>query len=106
MEQGDHSECPIELRDCPEHYQQNPEPSGDELTADSFMAALTDAGKPRCECGCANAHPEDVRGHCVWCLHVYVSFNAKIEAQHFLNFCPGAPEELREAAQLRLARLN
>jgi hypothetical protein len=105
MENGDHSECPIELRACPEHQHQLPVLSDDELS--EFVGDLTsDAKKPRCECGCADAHPEDVVGFCVWCSHVYVSYNAKVEAQHFSNLCAGAPEELREAAQRKLARLD
>jgi hypothetical protein len=38
--------------------------------------------------------------------HVYVSYDAKTEAQHFSYFCPGAPEEIRQAAQSKLARLD
>jgi catechol 2,3-dioxygenase-like lactoylglutathione lyase family enzyme len=105
MEQGDHSECPIELRACPEHHRQLPVLSADELS-DFFGHLSSDAEKPRCECGCADAHPEVVVGYCVWCSHVYVSYDAKTEAQHFLYFCSGAPEEIREAAQSKLARLD
>jgi hypothetical protein len=105
MEDGDHSECPIELRACPEHQGQLLELSDDELSA--FVGDLTsNAEKPRCECGCADANPEDVVGYCVWCSHVYVSYSPKTEAQHFANFCPGAPAELRVAAKSRLARLH
>ena len=105
MEDGDHSECPIELRACPEHQRQLLELSDDELSA--FVGDLTsNAESPRCQCGCADANPEDVVGSCVWCSHVYVSYSPKIEDQHFANYCPGAPEELREAAKSRLARFN
>ena len=107
MEQGDHTECPVELRDCPEHFEQNPEPSDDDLTPNYFLqAAAHGAERPRCECGCAAAHHEDVVGYCVWCSHVYVSYDTKVEAQHFSSFCSGAPEELRQASRLRLGRLN
>jgi hypothetical protein len=104
MENGDHIECPIELRACPEHHRELPALSDDELS--EFVGDLTsNAENLRCECGCADAHPEDVVGYCVWCSHVYVSYSPKTEAQHFLS-CPGAPAELRVAAKSRLARLN
>ena len=105
MEDGDHTECPIELRACPEHHQQRPVLSDDELS-DFFGHLSSDAEKPHCECGCAAAHHEEVVGFCVWCSHVYVSYDTKTEAQHFLYFCPGAPEELFKAAQQKLARLD
>jgi len=107
MEDGDHTECPVELRDCPEHFEQNPEPSDDDLTPNYFLqAAAHGAERPRCECGCAAALQEDVVGSCVWCSHVYVRYNARTEAEHFLYHCSGAPEELRQAAQSRLTRLD
>jgi hypothetical protein len=106
MEDGDHSECPVELRACPEHQRQLPVSPDDELLSDFFRHLPGDAEKPRCECGCAHAHHEEVVGYCVWCSHVYVSYDAKTEAQHFSNFCAGAPAELREAAQSKLARLD
>jgi len=107
MEEGNHSECPIELRACPEHQGQLPEPSDDDLTPNYFLqAAAHGAERPRCECGCAAALQEDVVGSCVWCSHVYVRYNARTEAEHFLYHCSGAPEELRQAAQSRLTRLE
>jgi hypothetical protein len=107
METGDHSECPVELRACPEHQRQLPaSSSGDKLFSDFFGHLPSDSEKPRCECGCADADREEVVGFCLWCSHVYVSYNAKVEAQHFANFCPGAPAEIREAAQQKLARLD
>ena len=106
MEDGDHSECPIELRACSEHHGQLPVSSNGEFVSDFFGDLPSESEKPPCECGCANAHHEEVVGFCVWCSHVYVSYNTKVEAQHFLHFCPGAPAELREAAQLKLARFD
>ena len=108
MEQGNHSECPIELRACPEHQDvQLPESADDELTPNYFKAAAHGAAqRPHCKCGCAAAHPEAIVGSCVWCSHVYDSYNTKIEAQHFSDFCPGAPAQLRDVAQQKLGRLN
>jgi hypothetical protein len=77
------------------------------LTPNYFLqAAAHGAERPHCDCGCVDAHPEHGVGHCVWCSHVYVRYDAKTEAQHFLNFCAGAPEELRQVAQQKLARLD
>jgi hypothetical protein len=103
---ADHSECPIELRACPEHQGQLPESSDDELFADVLRDLPSEAAKQPCECGCADAHREEVVGSCVWCSHVYVTFDAKTEARHFSKFCAGAPAEMREAAQSRLGRLE
>lgn len=105
MDGGEHSECPVELRACPEHPQPPVSPS-DELFSGAFGHLPSDAEKPHCECGCADAHPEDIVGFCVWCSHVYISYDAKTEAQHFLDLCPGAPQEIREAAHSKLARLD
>lgn len=106
MEDGDHTECPVELRACPEHHEQLPESPDGELSSGLFGNLPSDAERPHCKCGCADAHHEKVVGFCVWCSHVYVSYDAKTEAQHFLYFCSGAPEEIRKAAQSRLARLD
>jgi hypothetical protein len=108
MESGaDHSECFVEMRDCPEHFEQNPQPSDDDLPPNYFLrAAAHRAERPHCKCGCADAHPENAVGHCVWCNHVYLCYTPKTEAQHFSDFCDGAPEELREASRLKLARLD
>jgi hypothetical protein len=57
---------------------------------------------PHCECGCADADPEDVTGWCFWCDHVYVEYTRTTEDQHFARHCPDAPEELRENAKKRL----
>lgn len=107
MESGaDHRECFVEMRDCPEHQGQLSASSDDELPSGLSWNLPRNAEKPRCECGCADAHHEDVVGFCVWCSHVYASYDAKTEAQHFSKLCPGAPTELREASQLKLGRLN
>ncbi len=108
MEQGDHSECPVELRACPEHQDvQLPASSNSELSPNYFKAAAHGAAeRPNCECGCSDTKPEEIVGSCVWCGHVYVSFDAVTQARHFSNFCAGAPGELREASRLKLARLT
>lgn len=106
MEYGDHSECAVELRDCAEHQGQLPESPDDEMPSGLSWNLPRNAEKPRCECGCVNAHSKEVVGSCVWCSHVYVRYNARVEAEHFLYHCSEAPEELRMVSQAKLARLN
>jgi hypothetical protein len=105
MEQGDHSECPVELRACPEH-QQPRDSSEDEFFLTLVRDSLSDSEKLRCECGCAEAQAEEVVGRCVWCSHVYITYDTMTEIQHFLNLCPGAPEEIRKVVKLKLGRVN
>jgi hypothetical protein len=57
-----------------------------------------------CQCGCTDADRGDVVGFCLWCDHVYVKYNHRIENQHFANHCSGAPQELKDSARARLAR--
>jgi hypothetical protein len=107
MEEGDHTECFVELRDCPEHQGQLPESPDDELSPNYFKAAAHGAAeRPHCECGCSDTKPEEIVGSCVWCSHVYVTFDAATEARHFLYNCSGAPDELRMVSQVKLAGLN
>lgn len=58
---------------------------------------------PHCECGCADADPDNVTAWCMWCAHVYVEYNSMTEDQHFAHHCPEAPQELKDSATKRLA---
>src|ERR1700682_639437 len=71
MEHGDHSQCRIELRSCPQHKDeaarsiseakaQKPDPSSIQRLQQ----------RPHCECGCAEAESRIV-GLCLWCDHIY-----------------------------------
>jgi hypothetical protein len=104
MEQGDHSECPVELRPCPEHKDETEQ----EMTAIESTAVEIDFTSlcekrehPRlqCQCGCADADPDKVVGWCLWCGHGYVEYNPEIEDHHFAYHCPEAPENLRQAVR-------
>ena len=103
MEEGDHSDCPVELRACPEHKDETEQ----QMTAVESTAVKIDFSvlcqkreQPRlhCECGCADADPGTVVGFCLWCDHVYVDYSPKIQDQHFAYDCPGAPEKLKQAS--------
>ena len=109
MEGNDHSDCPVELRPCPEHKAETEQ----QMTAIESTAVEIDftglcekREQPRlhCQCGCADADPGTVVGWCLWCNHGYVEYNPKIENRHFAFHCPGAPERLKQASLARLAK--
>jgi hypothetical protein len=92
MNEGDHSDCPIELRACPEHpYELAPMAPIDsnavaiEFPAD-FETKVKDAVEQAAMSGAA----------CLWCGYGYDEYDATAEAEHFSHGCPNAPEELRE----------
>src|SRR5690348_3384425 len=85
MEGHDHSDCPLEIRPCPEH---EAEAMADE---DSQPAIL---GEPRgpvphCRCGCADIDASQVVGWCLWCDHTYVKWDLRIQDEHTANHCFG-----------------
>jgi len=109
MEGHDHSDCPVELRACPEHKDE----TGQQMTAIESTAVEIDftslcqkREQPRlhCQCGCADADPGTVVGWCLWCNHGYVEYNPKIENRHFAFHCPGAPKKLKQASLAGLAK--
>jgi hypothetical protein len=104
MEENDHSECPVELRACPEHEAEAAR-SVAEAMASEPAPSLIDKWqqRPHCECGCAEAESNTFVGWCLHCTHVYVDYSPEIEDLHFAKYCPGAPEELKESARERLA---
>ena len=109
MEQGDHSECPVELKACPKHKdateQQVAEPESGSVQIDfSTLSPERQQSRPHCDCGCADADPGNVVGFCLWCDHVYVEYTPKIADKHFAHHCPGAPDKLKQASLARLAK--
>jgi len=105
MEGQDHSECPVELRACPEHEAEAARAIAEAMSAEPDPAAVEKwQERPSCECGCAEAERSGVVGWCLHCDHVYLDYSPAIEARHFANDCPGAPEELKKSARERLVR--
>ena len=105
MEGNDHSECPVELRACPEHSAAQQLSHAEATSSESDPAfAQKWQERPHCECGCAEAQSSEAVGWCLHCDHVYVNYSPKIEAQHFADDCPGAPEELKKSARARLVK--
>jgi len=109
MEGHNHSDCPIELRDCPEHPadQERPmaEVESDAVEIDfSILSPERQRSRPHCECGCADLAPVTGVGFCLWCDHVYADYSPEIQARHFADHCPEAPEKLKQAALATLAK--
>src|SRR5579864_9616409 len=89
----DHSDCPVELRECPEHsteqqISEKPLPEG--VVEINFSLPTA---RPHCECGCSVIDSSEVVGWCFHCDHVYASYSSEIESRHFADHCPGAPSE-------------
>ena len=109
MNDNDHSECPVELRECPEHQfhqgQQMPEEALSEgvveITSfpDSQQRAVS-----HCQCGCDNIDASQIVGWCLWCNHVYAKWSPLIQEQHFAHHCRGAPAQSRQDAHASLAK--
>jgi len=105
MEGHDHSECPVELRACPEHAAEQQRSIAEALSSEPDPAlAQRWRERPSCECGCGEAELNSVVGWCLHCDHVYVNYSPEIENRHFADDCPGAPEELKKSARDRLVR--
>ncbi len=101
MEDGDHSECPVELRPCSEHEKEWHE-SFEQLKDTIFELTIgfpPQVEIPQCQCGCAGVQGE---AFCLWCSHDYVEYTGEAEDRHFAEQCSGAPQELRENARKRM----
>jgi len=109
MDGNDHSDCPIELRPCPEHQDKTErraaevESAGVEIDF-SILSEERQRSRPHCQCGCADADPSKVVGWCLWCDHVYTEYSREIEDRHSAYDCPGAPEKLKHSALASLAK--
>jgi len=111
MNGNDHSDCPVELRPCPEHRAVQARHIADAMSRERKaetepVCEEQDAAPPHCECGCSDTDPGKVVGWCLHCDHVYANYTPEIEGRHFANHCPAAPESLKEAARARLAKLG
>ena len=109
MEQGNHSDCPVELRACPEHKDETDQQmTAIESTAVEidFTSLCEKREQPRlhCQCGYADLAPGTGVGFCLWCDHVYADYSPEIQARHFADHCPEAPEKLKQAALATLAK--
>jgi hypothetical protein len=104
MNGHDYSECPIDIRLCPEHENEHdrpaPEPGFVEI---DFSSVKPRTVLPHCECGCSKIEPGEGVGWCLHCDHVYVKYDPELEDHHFAYNCPEAPQAVKESARVRLA---
>jgi hypothetical protein len=109
MEGHDHSDCPVELRACPEHAPEQERSIAKAMSSEADTSSIQDCHEresalPHCECGCAETESSKVVGWCFHCDHVYANYGPEIEDRHFAVDCPDAPEELKKSARKRLAK--
>jgi len=111
MNGNDHTDCPVELRACPEHKAEQERRMEEAMSCETqtqielFWEQQVAAPLPHCECGCrSDIDPGKVVGSCLHCDHVYATYTPELENRHFANHCPDAPETVREAARARLAK--
>lgn len=109
MEEGDHSDCPVELRACPEHPEgsedMTAEPASDAVEID-FSNSPQQQSQVQCNCGCAEIDAAEIVGWCLWCSHVYSDWAPALEDEHFAHHCPGVPEKAKLEALESLAKRN
>jgi hypothetical protein len=109
MNGNDHTDCPVELRACPEHRAERERDVADAMSCEkqTEIVALCeeqDAVPPHCECGCSDIDPGEIVGWCLHCDHVYAEYTPSLQDWHFANHCPVAPETLKEAARTGLCK--
>jgi hypothetical protein len=105
MEGNDHSECPVELRACPEHSAEQERRIAEAICSEPDVEfTQMQQERPHCACGCAEAELSKVVRWCLHCGHVYVNYSPKIGDLHFADYYSGAPEELKKPARQMLAK--
>jgi len=110
MNGNDHSECAVELRECPEHeFQQQGQQMPEEALPEGvieirFPADWRHTAQPSCGCGCSEVDAAEVVGWCFHCTHVYANYSPEIQDRHLAYDCSGAPAELKQAALASLAK--
>lgn len=109
MNGHDHSDCPIELRPCPEHKAEQERRMAEAMSCETqteikLLFEEGYAARPHCDCGCSDIDPGMVVGFCLHCDHVYANYTPELENRHFANHCPDVHETLKEAARARLAK--
>jgi hypothetical protein len=106
MNGNDHGDCPVELRPCPKHKEQEPMPEEalpEGVVEVKFPPDWQHTPQAHCQCGCSEIDLIGVVGWCLHCDHVYANYTPKVENRHFAYYCPGVPETVKEAARARLA---
>jgi len=109
MEGHDHTECPVELRACPDHAVEEQKAIDEAMSHEPDPESIQKwherlSARPHCECGCAETQTMKITGFCLWCDHTYAEFTPKIQDLHLAKQCPGASEQLRQSARARFVK--
>jgi hypothetical protein len=97
MNGNDQSDCPVELRPCPEHKAEHERRMAEAMSGENKTEMGQDeVPLPHCECGCSDTDPGKVVGWCLHCDHVYANYTPELQDQHFANHCADAPETLKD----------
>jgi len=108
MEGHDHSDCPVELRPCPNHTAEHEarilEAMSDDGALPEAAFAEQQGAVPHCQCSCSEIDAAEVVGWCFHCTHVYANYSPEIQDRHLAYDCPGAPAELKQVALASLAK--
>jgi len=107
MNGNNHGDCPVELRPCPKHDQNQPmsqEPLLESVEEIKFPTDWRHEALPHCECGCSDIDADEVVGWCLHCNHVYAKYTPELQDWHFAYYCPDEPKELKETARARLSK--
>jgi hypothetical protein len=98
MEEGDHSECPTELRACPKHAE-----GGLVFEEERDTGAIPIQFPPDTEAKLKRSIKQAARygAACFWCGYGYREFSLQLQDEH-LSTCPGAPEKAKQDAARRL----
>jgi len=97
LNEGEHSQCRIELLACYECKQQ-PDRVRENSEATAIAMPLDFEEKAER----AFNQLESFGAVCFWCGYGYAEYNRKAEDEHFAYHCADAPEELRDNAKTRL----
>jgi hypothetical protein len=102
-ETGDHSECPVELRDCPEHKDGINQAELEAVQESGTVPIVFPTEMPEMLSRATDDSKKYV-GFCVWCGYGYEQYSSELEAEHFAYHCPDAPEQLKDNFRQRLGR--
>jgi len=79
MSGNDHSDCPVELRPCPEHRAEQERCIAEAISSEKQteiepLCEQQDAALPHCECGRSDIEFAKIVAWCFHCNHVYANY--------------------------------
>ena len=82
MEGNDHSECPVELRACPEHSAAQQLSHAEATSSEPMKGRIKIPPRRKLVRALRRASRAGFVGACVWCGHGYKRFSLKIQEAH------------------------